>query len=35
MQDLIIMTNIDEALQDPVQKQSIDEEYGALIYKKV
>ena len=33
-QDLISLTNIYEALQDPIRKQSMDNEYGALINKK-
>ena len=34
-QDLIIPADIKEGLQDPIWKQSMDEEYGALINKKV
>ena len=33
-QDLIIPTNIDEALQNPTWKKSMDDEYKALIEKK-
>ena len=33
-QDLIIPTNVDEALQDPTWKKSMDDEYEALIEKK-
>ena len=34
-QDLIIPTNIDEALQNPTWKKSMDDEYEASIKKKV
>ena len=34
-QDLTILTTIDEALQDPTWKKSMDDEYEALIKKKV
>ena len=34
-QDLAIPTNIDEALQSPIWKISMDDEYEALIKKKV
>ena len=34
-QDLIILTNTTEALKDPTWKKSMDEEYEALIEKKV
>ena len=34
-QDLAILTNIDEALQSPIWKKSMDNEYEALIKKKV
>ena len=34
-QDLVILTNIDDALQNPTWKKSMDEEYEALIEKKV
>ena len=33
-QDLFIPTNIDEALQNPTWKKSMDNEYEALIRKK-
>ena len=33
-QDLVIPTNIDEALQSPIWKKSMDNEYEALIEKK-
>ena len=35
IQDLIILTTIDEALQDPTWKKSMDDKYEALIKKKV
>ena len=34
-QNLIILSNIDEALQDPKWKKSMDDEYEVLIEKKV
>ena len=34
-QDLVVLTNTTEALKDPVWKKSMDEEYEALIEKKV
>ena len=33
-QDLTVLTTIDEALQDPTWKKSMNEEYEALIEKK-